>query len=721
MKLPTEILHLVYSFLSPLDFNAARHCCRAWFVASLDGLVLMDMVRRGGWWSSMVRTLSPLSALGRGPSMSKERVMSKWICRECAMLRLTPTAFCEAGMVEFGSMVPKAPAGSLRGAVAFMTSLCSKYLVVTHGQIAYVYELNHVCSPRRSAWAVPLRRRQGLPLGHLRPVTTIVCPRRILSSSMDTSAGRYSIAFLMDGRVGMVCDVASEMARHTKTPLLSPTWSDTSLSSSPSSSSSMSDSSGLDKSTPCVCVQRVPSRPPRVEIGQRCVYRNICHADDPPRRWFPLSSPSDFLYFLPARRGVDTARRLRLISSAAGVGNPLDSLGDILHGFSTTLLGSGSTAVVSLVNTPDTQALGHEQELDAAPVAGPAARRPINHFAFSQASCAGLVRKVAAGYADHYRAVPLSDGYHILFTDPRSGNLCLGTDAPVGSLTRLLRKVWFLPPDQAVSPVPILYAAGADRRHGVRVVATFAADLMNADADWQVVAFYTVPPDVFYDLSQGAAMSSQTSSGRASQGRRRPWWLRHERLHGDEAANGEQQPVDHDDAALHPIQITGQAVATCSNLTELAVEASPEMIVWAFSADGWARTWALDCGRDEPSSKTAVQRDGSVRVVDQEGDVRMAECDSEDGGVDVNVEGSDESSHDGDEHGNGDEDEDEEDEGLSTVHLQRYDGATATSPGDRRWCKGAYSMRRSDRMSGTASVYLVEELVGIVRLEVELR
>ena len=73
--------------------------------------------------------------------------------------------------------------------------------------------------------------------------------------------------------------------------------------------------------------------------------------------------------------------------------------------------------------------------------------------------------------SDHYRAVPLSDGYHILFTDPGTGLLCLGSDAPVGGPTKLLRKIWFQGPEGMGSPV--CYAGGSDLRLGVRVVAAF--------------------------------------------------------------------------------------------------------------------------------------------------------------------------------------------------------------------------------------------------------
>ena len=121
-----------------------------------------------------------------------------------------------------------------------------------------------------------------------------------------------------------------------------------------------------------------------VEIGPRSIYHNICSEDDPPRsiaicpqrrcvafgcsggielhwvraelsililntshiayfcirelltrdqvdaltgqdlnRWFPLTAPSDYLFFLPPRKSIDSAKKLRLISSAASPGESL--------------------------------------------------------------------------------------------------------------------------------------------------------------------------------------------------------------------------------------------------------------------------------------------------------------------------------------------------------------------------------------------------------------
>lgn len=85
---------------------------------------------------------------------------------------------------------------------------------------------------------------------------------------------------------------------------------------------------------------------------------------------------------------------------------------------------------------------------------------------------------------DHYHAVPLSDGHHILFIDPSSDRLALGCDAPLGGPTKLLRKVLFVPPEH--NATPRLYSAAADLSQGVRVVVTYG----------DIIMLYNIPPDV---------------------------------------------------------------------------------------------------------------------------------------------------------------------------------------------------------------------------------
>lgn len=323
----------------------------------------------------------------------------------------------------------------------------------------------------------------------------------------------------------------------------------------------------------------------------------------------------------------------------------------------------------------------------------------------------GLVRRVSASSADHYRAVPLSDGYHILFTDPKTGNLCLGTDAPFGSLNRLIRKVWFRPPSAASSPLPLLYTARADTRHGVRVAATFsvssggsmrvksdevtsrrAAPQSGVDSDEQIVVFYTIPPDMFHDISQGNVGPSRRPSWNEEAETLSEWvsWRPEENYREIDVFGSPFQ----DNAAVYPLEIQGQPVAICSNLVELALDSGPNMVIWAFSAEGWARTWAMHVGREEAFSRAAVQHDGSVRHVDPDGNIVMAEVEM----VDT-----------------------PESTGMA---LPLLDGAECrtrwTNPSVERY-RRLMAGRNGDRMSGTVSVDLVEEVSGITRMDVELR
>ncbi|RFU80456.1 f-box domain-containing [Trichoderma arundinaceum] len=667
MRLPTELIQQVYRYLSPTDFNAARHACRAWYFASLDRGLLSSGLKQGGWWSSMMSILPPMKTTPAS-NLSRESIMSKWVSRECSLLSSSKSAFVEVGYADFSAVVPASKPGDLRGAMSFTVSLCGRFLMAVHGRVVYVYELNHVCFPERLLWSLPIRRRQGIPLGLLRPVARILCPRRVISCSMDTSAERYAVAFLMEGRVGMVCDIMTE-----RTGTSSPA-STTQPNEELASGSGSGTSSASAASTPsrCSCHDRLPCRPVPLEEGPRSVYRNICHPDDPPRavaicpqrkcvafgcsagielhwvdamtgqdlsRWFPLTSPSDFLYFLPPRRGVDTPRKLRLISSATGLGSPMDLLNGIIHGFSTSLLGSGSTAIVSSLDSePWYMRHGHGISLEAGGSNQDVDMDRDEDLLSQNVPRDSPLRRLAAASADHFRAVPLSDGYHILFTDPRTGNLCLGTDAPVGSLTRLLRKVWFHPPPQASSPVPLLYTAGADTRHGVRVVATFAAakrlgdghildgrnfsgstaaTLHGRDSKEQLIVFYTVPPDAFHDMRR-------IDTEDRSAGYRPP----------EDRESGHSEPRygpndvfsdPFEEVSAYPVEIHGHVVATCGNLTEIALNSSPTMIIWAFAAEGWAKTWVLDTGRNKSLMRSAAQRDGSIRQVDADGDVIMTD------------------------------------------------------------------------------------------------
>lgn len=64
-RLPYEIIQYIYTFLHPRDFDAARHACRSWMLASMNRFLLTEMHRRGGHWSSMEQEMVSRPSISR--------------------------------------------------------------------------------------------------------------------------------------------------------------------------------------------------------------------------------------------------------------------------------------------------------------------------------------------------------------------------------------------------------------------------------------------------------------------------------------------------------------------------------------------------------------------------------------------------------------------------------------------------------------------------------
>jgi hypothetical protein len=753
--LPTEVIQKILFSLHPADFNAARHICRSWFVNSLERSGLETMLRRGGWSSSIPRVVSLHRALDDHDSVSPEWQISKRLSRECALGPdwtgnglgksaggplssrrskaslnlahkppadskdesvllpepnlsnvLNGSAFVHTSSVDFSDVAVHYPGVNSAGTV-FTVSRCGRFLMAANGCLIYVYELNK-SSPALSD------SDNGAPSdpGSLRPVTSILCPRRVLACSMDTSSHRYAIAVLLDGRMGLVCEISpcNVAAASHSSPRPESSWSVERM-GNPSFldrvSLNSSSSSNIDSvrpsseppfvfpgiaATPPLSASHTPDKscwqdmynadspdairtegpssrhpslprahispgsrtqsilPPHVEReaslksmpienGPRSLYRNLCSDDDPPRsvaicpqrrcvafgcsagielhwvdaltgqdlnRWFPLTAPSDYLFFLPPRRSVDSAKKLRLISSAARPGERA-AISERAFG--------GRTK-----NSPFWERLGWgagslDDEEIASQTQGMVSRLR------NEVRTRGLSGRI--DYSDHYRAIPLSDGYHILFTDPSTGLLCLGSDAPVGGPTKLLRKIWFQGPKGEGSPVA--YAGGSDLTHGVRVVAAFGGGAE------QKIWFFSVAGDVFSGNNQSSQMLVQGSwlkSGTNCQNQNLEWmnWWPDDGLQG--WLSHSQDPVPGSvPRSVWPVKIRGQEIGTLSDLVDLAIDSGPSMTIWAFSSEGVAKVWQIDDGHFDGSvTQRLVARDGTMRELDGEGDVEMSDA-----------------------------------------------------------------------------------------------
>ena len=203
----------------------------------------------------------------------------------------------------------------------------------------------------------------------------------------------------------------------------------------------------------------------------------------------------------------------------------------------------------------------------------------------------------------------------------------------------------------------------------------------------QVIMFYTIPPDVFHDKGAISARigRQETRSGEKSETL--------SRFRDEDYLATKSFAASHPGSTAFPLEISGQPVATCNDLVELALDSCPEMIIWAFSAKGWARTWALNNGRMAKPTKTSIQRDGSIRHIDSDGDIAMTDTTVPGTTVPVDLEWPE-------------DDEVAEERDGHNIETERHGRLTSTQD--------------ADRMSGVASVEVREENK-IVRIDVELR
>jgi hypothetical protein len=514
ISVPSELLQQIYQFLHPLDFHAARHSCKKWFLASLNKTLLQTMARKAGCFRAanedsqrlVVRTeLRRLSLERRlylehedqhvldchspeiNPIISDEWLLSKRLATEA---RITPGTHIAEGtvmnireQVDFSILFPTTTIHPL-SIVKHTISTCGRFILVIHGQVVRIYAL----------WPA------------IRHITSLCCHRPALAASMDTSSNRYSVAVLLEDRIGMCWDLEIEMPPAYRPqhdypgPRVAPEL--VTLTQEPNTAPNLVtfETSGVHATTAS-------------DTGHvTAVYEQLGSPDDPPRsvaicpqrkcvafgcgmgielhwvdaltggdlsRWFPLAAPSDFLYFLPQRPGIDSTRKLRLISSAGGPANRkslapvrrLDVIGDE-HRPSMTRLFFGSLPIPSATTTI---------------VQGMWSARA------SMSESQGVLRTVNC---DHYRAIPLSDGVHVLFTDPISGLLCLGSDAPLGGPTKLLRKFVFLPPGYVSTTtklLPTCYAAAQEFQWGIRIAVVY----MNGN-----LVLFNVPSDCFQHVKE---------------------------------------------------------------------------------------------------------------------------------------------------------------------------------------------------------------------------
>ncbi|EXJ96010.1 hypothetical protein A1O1_01136 [Capronia coronata CBS 617.96] len=670
-RLPQELVQQIYTYLTPSDYDAARHACKAWYLASLDRNVQELMLRRQGSHNALAADLQRLGGVSDDGARgrSSQRTLAEfsgdyifdqeWVCskRLATESRLSadwhgPSSGGDPTMSRLFVIEEVVFSKALYGEKTprrrvFTVSACGNFVLLVAGGEILVYRL----------WDA---EHSMLPVVRLAPGIDV------LGVSMDSSSGRYSVAALLEGRKGMLWDISSSPpeAQHDNGPGDTGEPLDLGLQTDVQSSSSIPVSQTLTfglpmrfhewlaanaeghESSPLAILNGTPSTgfdeqlrgessTPRsssaddssdeydgvkipVQTRPTAVYSQLGSSDDLPRsvaicpnrkcvafgcrlgielhwvnaltggdlnRWFPLAAPSDYLYFLPQRPGIDSRKKLRLISSAAGPA-PMQSY-------------RSDGLPVRWQYWPTSVAHGRRQSttrLFFGNLPFPASAVPSGNLSDSETPAEGddvqgILRTVDC---DHFRAVPISDGCHLLFTDPLTGLLCLGSDAPFGGPTKLTRKVVFVPPTiqkEQRSP-PLLYSAGQALEWGLRVVA-FHAD--------GCVVLYSVPADI---LQRVQASNTTTDA-----------WVDNPDVPGGSASSRDSQmnatpaaSMDSDQASGNSqvisdrsIRIPGALIARVEedSVDDLAIKSDGgDFSLWIFYRSGRSELYRIYSARD---------------------------------------------------------------------------------------------------------------------------
>ncbi|OJJ43228.1 hypothetical protein ASPZODRAFT_74748 [Penicilliopsis zonata CBS 506.65] len=597
---PPEILLQIYCMLSPRDFENARKTCSQWMRISLDPTLLESMLKRAGWWDAWQRDrqISRLS-----PSEPEESLvwrMSKRFATECLLsgrkTNVERAGFLTTSIVDFSNLSNGLPASKNRGSFShahatvsleeheshgmskFNVSTCGNYLLVTSGSMIYIYRL----LSRQVGDSVPVSINA---LGDLdfAPICSIACPAAILSVTIDTTAPKFVVAALLQGRVGMICDIDPTCPRAAE-----------------SIARQSSDQESLHFYRD-ICSPDDPPHSVSICPGRRCVAfgcgngielhwvdektRQDC------RKHFPMSQPSEILHFLPSRPGEGTPLELRLISSLAGPGMQGCQCDDASYG-------------------------------EARPSCQFHLLADVHSFTRWTNASTGNLSLVRATHCHHYRAIPINDGLHILFVEPRTGLLCIGSDAPIGGPTSLTRALICVPPygkdpmdSNREQRIPTVFAAGSDLSWGLRVVAAYE----------DRIVLYSVPLDVFNVIRRERERQGDSVMGDSDLAR--DWFLDVGRKRRESLAQNQSGDWDfllsvsyRPTAMMWPLKIYGKEIGRMDQVVELALQSSTGGVrVWAFGASGETNVIDVDTFTsparplgDVPCKSLSVGPDGSL-------------------------------------------------------------------------------------------------------------
>lgn len=176
-RLPVELIQLILTFTSPSSFDAARHVCRAWYLSALEPSLLRLQLKDLGYYYTDHAVRNSQSTRYLSTRLSREFSLGAGKSGICGLHK--------TAIIDMSNL-------AATSTIHFTVSICGSYALLSEGCVVYVYRLQATIASR------------------IEFVASVVCPRRVLAVSMDTSSRRFAIAILLVSPVNLSCFFSSK-------------------------------------------------------------------------------------------------------------------------------------------------------------------------------------------------------------------------------------------------------------------------------------------------------------------------------------------------------------------------------------------------------------------------------------------------------------------------------------------------------------------------------
>ncbi|GFF34784.1 hypothetical protein IFM46972_04344 [Aspergillus udagawae] len=574
---PPEILLQIFYLLSPRDFDNARRTCSQWMRVSLDKDLLESMLKRAGWWDAWKQDCDIYRVDSSASEQSLVWRMSRRFATECILSgrksNVERAGFLTTGVVDFsrlsqGQSLLKQRVSAPHAAAGTVMDLDSKPLATSKFHVSNCANYLLVTSGRIIYVYHLLSRKSGSVVPTTMDALTDldIAPVTSIICPVEVISASIDTSTSKIGIAALLRDRLGFVCDLNA--------------SNERASTRLEAMQSLDPSFihyfRNICSPEDPPRSVSICPGRRCVAFGsgagieLHWVDEKTkqnqRKRFSMSQPSEILHFLPHR--PETPMEMRLISSLAGPGMP------------------GCQC--------------HKASLSV----------------------------VRATHCHHYRAISINDGLHILFIEPRTGLLCIGSDAPIGGPTSLTRALVCVPPFEKDSLnvskddlAPTVFASGWNLDWGLRVVAAYG----------DRIVLYSVPVDVYNVIRKERERQGDGVMGDSDLARDffldNSWsGKRRESLVQDQSGDWEfllsvsWRPT----VMMWPFKIYGKEIARMENVVELALQsASGGARIWAFGANG--ETNIIDIDTFSLSNQQSSSIPCKSLTIDADGNIASAQ------------------------------------------------------------------------------------------------